>query len=296
MRLEFLPASVLPVFVGAALAFYRMGVWNWPLFVGCVFGVGAIHVGANVLNDYFDHCSGGDAANREFVRPFTGGTRLIQQGVLAPRTVLRMGLACLAAGVLVGIYLVFRVGPGVLWFMAPAAAAALAYSVPRVGLASLGLGEPAVAIVFGVLTVMGSYFVQTGVVSAESFWVSLPIAVLIVAVLFINQFQDFRADREVGKRNWVVRLGRRRSAYVYAFLMALSIALLLGGAAAGLFPGFLAWAALAGVLAVPAVRRTLKEFEHPAALAPANAATIAMHTVVSFAIGALLVVFRWLGR
>jgi 1,4-dihydroxy-2-naphthoate octaprenyltransferase len=117
LRAAFLPASLLAVFVGTALAFYRTGRWHWPLFLACVGGVGTIHAGANVLNDYCDHLGGSDAANTEFVRPFTGGSRLIQQGRLTPREVRAFGLVLLAVGVVIGLSLVWWCGIGVLAFL-----------------------------------------------------------------------------------------------------------------------------------------------------------------------------------
>jgi len=292
LRAAFLPASLLAVFVGTALAFYRTGRWHWPLFLACIAGVAAVHAGANVLNDYFDHIGGSDKVNTDFVRPFTGGSRLIQQGRLTPREVRTFGLALLGIGVAIGLGLAWRCGLGVLAFLAPAVAIAAAYSVPRVGLATLGMGEIAVALVFGVLTVMGSFYVQTGTVSGEAFFVSLPLAVLIAAVLFINQFQDYAADRAAGKRNWVVRLGRRRAARVYACMLALGVLLPVVEAAAGLVPAQLAWATLAAVLAYPAMVCARRHCAEPVRLTPANALTVIIHAFVAVIAGSALVIAR----
>jgi 1,4-dihydroxy-2-naphthoate octaprenyltransferase len=292
LRAEFLPASALAVFVGAALAFHDTGLWSGWLFLVCVIGVCALHAGANVLNDYFDHRSGNDAINTDFIRPFTGGSRLIQQGVLRPNEVLGLGAALLGVGVGVGSYLAFRAGPGVLAFLALGVLAGVGYSIPLVGLAARGAGETTVALAFGVLPVTGAYFVQTGTVSVRALVLSLPVAVLIAAVLFINQFPDCRADRAVGKRHWVVRLGPARAARGYVVLMGLWIAILLLGAGSGLIPSFLAWAALPGLLAIPASRRLLRHCDTPAAQAPAHALTILMHLAVTVSLGTMLVLAR----
>jgi 1,4-dihydroxy-2-naphthoate octaprenyltransferase len=292
LRAEFLPASALAVFVGAALAFYDTGHWRGWLFLVCVIGVCALHAGANVLNDYFDHRSGNDAINTDFIRPFTGGSRLIQRGVLRPNEVLGLGAALLGVGVGVGVYLVVQAGAGVLPFLALGVLAGVGYSIPRIGLAARGAGEATVALAFGVLPVTGAYYVQTGTVTARALVLSLPVAVLIAAVLFINQFPDSRADRAVGKRQWVVRLGLKRAARGYVALMGLWVGLLLLGAAAGMIPAFLAWAALPGLLAIPASRRVLRHFDTPAALAPAHALTILMHLAVTAALGTMLVLAR----
>lgn len=292
LRAAFLPASLLAVFVGTALAFYRTGHWHWPLFLACVGGVGAIHGGANVLNDYFDHLGGSDAANTEFVRPFTGGSRLIQQGKLTPREVRAFGLALLAVGVVIGLSLVRWRGIGVLAFLVPAILVAVAYSVPRVGLAARGLGEAAVALAFGVLGVMGSYFVQTGQLSAEAFFVSLPLAFLVGAVLFINQFQDYAADRATDKRNWVVRLGRQRAARVFAFVLTLGVLLPAAEVVSGLAPTPLIWATGSVLFACPAILCARRHFDDPARLTPANALTVVTYAVVAISAGGALVFAR----
>jgi 1,4-dihydroxy-2-naphthoate octaprenyltransferase len=289
LRAPFLPSSALAVFVGTALACHRTGRWDWTTFLACVFGVCAIHAGANVLNDYCDHLSGNDALNNDFVRPFTGGSRLIQQGELRPGEVLGLGAVLLVTGAAAGAWLALRLGPGLLVFLALGLLAGIGYSIPRRGWAACGAGEATVAVAFGVLPVTGAFYAQTGFVTAQALFLALPVAVLIAAVLFINQFQDCRADAAVGKRHWVVRLGRRRASRVYVVLMALWAGLLLLGAATRILPPFLGWAALPGLLAIPASRRVLQHYDHPVALAPANAWTIAMHLLVCAALGVLLI-------
>lgn len=296
LRAAFLPASLLSVFVGTALAFYLTGRWHWPLFLACVGGVGAIHAGANVLNDYFDHLGGSDAANTEFVRPFTGGSRLIQQGRLTPREVRAFGLALLAVGAVIGLSLVWWRGIGVLVFLVPAVVVSAAYSVPRVGLAARGLGEIAVALAFGVLGVTGSYYIQTGQVSSEAFFVSLPLAVLVGAVLFINQFQDYAADRATGKRNWVVRLGRQRAARVFAFVLTLGVLLPVAEVVAGLVPTPMIWAVWAVLAAFPAISCARRNFDDPVRLSPANALTGITHAAVAIIVGGALIVARAMAR
>ena len=296
LRAEFLPASLLAVFVGTALAFYRTGRWDWTLFAACLAGVGAIHSGANVLNDYFDHLGGTDAINTAYVRPFTGGSRLIQQGRLSPRAVRALGLALLAAGGFIGLLLVAVRGIGVLLFLAPAIAIGLAYSVPRVGLAARGLGEAAVALAFGVLAVTGSYFVQTGRFSAEACFVSLPLAMLVAAVLFINQFQDYYADRATGKRNGVVRLGLRRASHVYAGMLAAGVLLPAVEAAIGVVPAPLAWASLATLLAYPTACHALLYYARPRRLVIANALTVATHALSAILAGGALAIARAAAR
>src|SRR5690606_4781203 len=103
--------------------------------------------------------------------------------------------------------------------------------------AALGAGEVVTGLAFGLLPVAGTCYVLGGTVPPEAILLALPVTLLIAAVLFINQFQDSAADAAVGKRHWVVRLGRRRSARVYVALLVLWMPLLLAGTAWRGLPG-----------------------------------------------------------
>ena len=295
LRAEFLPASLVPVCVGAALAFNRTGRWHGALFLWTLAGVALLHLGANVLNDYSDHLSGNDAGNRDFVRPFTGGSRLIQQGLLRPADVLILAVVLLAAGAAAGLFIAHRTGPAALVLGFIALAGGVAYSAAPFRLSARGWGEIAIGLLFGVLPVVGSAYVQTGRVSVEAAMVSLPIAVLILAVVFVNQFQDSAADAAAGKRHWVVRLGRRRAARVYAGLMALWVVILGVEICTGILPRAAAWVLPIGLAGVPAARTVLAHYDSPRDLTPANALTAVIHLAAGVGIAVALAVDGWRG-
>jgi len=85
---------------------------------------------------------------------------------------------------------------------------------------SLGLGEFMIFLAFGPLLTWGAYYVQTGKLSLVGAAVSLPLAFLITAIIWINEFPDMEADQAAGKRHLVARLGLKVSRWVYAALMA----------------------------------------------------------------------------
>ncbi|TFH18216.1 MAG: 1,4-dihydroxy-2-naphthoate octaprenyltransferase [Lentisphaerales bacterium] len=294
LRAPFFTGSVVPILVGTSLAYYHTSIWNWPLFLLALVGIVLIHAGANVANDYFDHLSGNDAANRDFVRPFTGGSRMIQNNLLSPREVLALSLACFAMGSAIGIYLVMKAGWLLLALGVIGVLGGFFYTAPPISLVSRGIGEFVIGINFGGLPVIGAYYVQTQVVRWETVLFSLPVAFLIAAILFINQFQDYEADKAVGKRNWVVRLGRRKSAWVLAILMSVCWMLPIVAAVVFKVGPVLCLIALIPVLAAfKAIRTAFRHYDHPRHLAPANAMTIISHLAVGLLLSISLIVCGW---
>lgn len=276
VRLPFLTASVIPVLVGAAVAWHDARLFNLPLFLLTLAGAVLAHAGANMANDYFDAKSGNDALNR-YRSPFNGGAGVIQAGLLTPRQVHLGSLVCLAAAAGIGLYLSAVRGPGVLALMLTGGVAAYFYTANPIRFAYHGVGELLVGLSFGPLIVVGAHLVQTGAVSPAAVMASLPVGFLIMAVLYINQFPDFEADRAVGKRHWVVRLGTRRALPGLAVLLLAPYPAVALAVAVGLAP----WTALACLLTVPlalrAFRVALLHHDAPVALRPANAMVIGTH-------------------
>src|SRR3989441_1005390 len=136
LRAPFLIASVIPVLVGALAAWTIRGAFNPSFFVLCLLGAMSIHLGANMANDAWDYRSGNDLAVRH-LNPFAGGGRVLLRGVLSVRTHLLVALAFLAAGSLIGLYLVTQVGLPL--FVLGLFGIAIAYVVLLVGVLFAGL-------------------------------------------------------------------------------------------------------------------------------------------------------------
>jgi 1,4-dihydroxy-2-naphthoate octaprenyltransferase len=284
LRAPFFTASAVPVILGGALVHGQAGHLDWPLFLLTLAGVILIHAGANTANDYYDHLSGNDAANTRYIRPFTGGSRLIQNGLLAPAHVLALSLGCFAIGGLIGLYLAWQAGWGVALLAAAGIAGGFFYTAPPFKFGYRGWGELIVALNFGVLPLAGTYYVQTRSLPPVILFAAVPIALLVTAILFINQFPDYEADRAVAKRNWVVRLGPIGARPVYAALMVLWPLPIVAGVACRGLP----WTALfatAGILpAWWAIRIVWRHADDPARMVRANALTIAIHLGVGLAL------------
>ena len=284
LRAPFLTVSVMPVVLAVAVARHETGAWNPGLFWLTLAGAVLLHLGANTINDWFDHRSGNDALNVDFASPFTGGSRLIQSGLIAPRTVLVLALTLFAAAAAVGLILAAIRGALILLFGAAGLLLAILYTEPRAMLAGRGLGEAAILVAFGLIPV-GAYFVQTGGVSAQVLAATLPLALLTTAIIIVNEFQDAAADAATGKRTLVVRLGGRRAAPLFAAVTLGAYLPLAAGVAARILPPWTLLGLVSLPLALRAVVVAFAAHNDPRRMRPANAAAIMCH----FATGIVLV-------
>jgi len=277
VRAPFFTASIVPILLGAVIGWEHTGHFHWGYFLLTLLGGLFLHAGTNVANDYFDHLSGNDEVNVEFVRPYTGGSRMIQRKLLTAREVLTGSLIFFASGSLIGFYLTYARGVGVLLLGAIGVFSGFFYTAPPVRLVSRGIGEFFVGLNFGVLMTLGSYYVQTQHFALEPVMASVPVALLIAAVLYINEFQDYPADKAVSKNHLVVRLGRERAVKGYGLMMLLTYGSIVIGVALGIISPFTLFALITAPIAYSAVKTARVHFNDYLKLTPANVATIMVH-------------------
>lgn len=277
LRLPFLTGSVLPVCLGAAMAYASQESFKSLLFGATLLAVILLHSGANLINDYFDHKTGADEANRTFISPFTGGSRVIQEKLLSPKEILRGAIFCFTLSGLLGFYLFWQTGLLVLVLGAIGLFSALFYATPSLSLLNLGIGELVIALNFGILPTLGSYFIQTGHGSTQPVLASIPLGIIIACLLFINEFQDYDSDKATGKKTIVVRLGRKKSSFILAFLL---LGAFLGQTLLTLLESFSALTLLP-LFTLPflfvALYFCLHFAEQPRRLVPANMAVLFLH-------------------
>ncbi|GBE44776.1 1,4-dihydroxy-2-naphthoate octaprenyltransferase [bacterium BMS3Bbin10] len=235
-RPMFFPASILPMLVGSAWGWREAGAFDPLIFVVALIAVVLVHAGINVVNDVADDRTGTDRLNHDRIHPFTGGSRFIQNGIMTSAEMARWGKSLLAAGAALGIVLVVLKGLAVLAFGAIGIGLGIAYSLPPLALGARGLGELAVAIGFGTLPVVGSFWLQAETVSNNAVLLSLPLSFWVTAVLLINELPDAEADALAGKRTLVVRLGIGGSRWLYTVLQLAAFGALLVAAVYGAIP------------------------------------------------------------
>jgi len=273
----FLYAGLLPYLLGAAWAYAMVGTFDAPIFWSGLGGVVLAVVGVESFNEYFDSQMGTD--------------RVFDPDDLPPMSawVLWLGIAAFAGAFTVGVYLTYRVGWPILAFALLGGLAAIFYVAPPIRWAYRGLGETVIALSYGPWMVLGSLYLHARAVSLDAFWASLVPGFLIMALAVVNAIPDYHQDRLVGKRNLVVRLGRRRGMWLYLALATAGLLTVVVGAAAGVFPATCLVTLLSLPLLVASARAAFHTYESPRQFVPAIRAIVSCYlvAVTLFAVGIL---------
>jgi len=275
-RLPFLSATFIPVALGTAVAALD-GEWHWWLALLTLVAAAFVHLGLNVGNDVFDTLSGADQAN---VTPtqFSGGSRVILYGLLTMRQMVAMMLGFYAVGGGIGLYLAITRG---FWPLLAIGLVgmflAVFYTAPPLRLVHRGVGEIAVALGFGPVMAIGAYYVQAQGWSWEAIYASLPVAILIALVLYVNEVPDRPGDAAAGKRTLPVRLSKEAVIRAYVASVLAAFALVLFGAIAGVIPRPTLIALAAAPLAAEVYRGLRDHYESPYQLMPSMGKGVQLH-------------------
>jgi 1,4-dihydroxy-2-naphthoate polyprenyltransferase len=223
-RPKTLPASMSPVLVGSALAL-RDGQFEVPVFLATLAAAVLLQIGANYSNDVFDFLKGADKAR-------VGPTRVTQSGMVTPKQMMIATGVVFGLAALLGLYLVIVGGLPILLIGLVSIVCAIAYTAGPFPLAYRGLGDVFAFVFFGVVAVMGTYFLQTHQFTWMSFIASLPNALFATGIIITNNLRDIETDRAAGKHTLAVRIGDRNTRIEYtamvviAFLVPLVLRLL----------------------------------------------------------------------
>ena len=274
----FLYAGLLPYLLGTAWAYARLGAFDAALFWSGFGGVVLSVIGVEAFNEYFDSRMGTDRVFDPDDLPAMSDA------------VLWLGVAAFAGALAVGVYLTYKGGWPILAFALLGGMAAIFYVAPPIRWAYRGLGELVIALSYGPWMVLGTVYLQSQRLTWPAFFASLVPGCLIMALAVVNAIPDYHQDRLVGKRNLVVRLGRRRAVVLYLALAASALAVVLVGVGAGIFPPASAAALLALPLLVGSARAARDTYETPRAFVPAvrRIVTCYLVAVLLFTLGVLV--------
>lgn len=230
IRIRFLLASVIAVSVGLALNWWQNSTIE-PLDAFLTFaGVMALHASVDLLNDFWDFKRGIDTKTPK--TKMSGGTGVLPEGLLKPSSVYRAGIAFLMIGSAIGAYFVITDGIIIAIILGFAILSIYFYSTKIV---DSGLGEFFVA-VKGSMIVLGTFFIQSGQVTAESILAGIVVGSLSSLVLFIASFPDHDADKSKGRKTLVIAVGKQKATKLFWAFPFVSYIAIIVGVSLNLFP------------------------------------------------------------
>lgn len=286
-RPKFLVAGAAPVLVGSCLGYATVGSFNVLMFALALPAIVLLQAGANMANDYFDHVSGNDWANKN-PTPFSGGSRFIQQGLLSPKAMLLAALAALAFGSAIGVVIliltqsVFILVLGLIGVLG-----GYFYTARPIQLGYRAVGEFVIFLLFGLFPVYGAYYLQTQRIDAVALVPGILVGILIFLIILVNEFPDLAADAAVNKKTLIVVFGVAASAWIYR--VALIASFVIAIAAAVLYPPMF-YAGLLYMLTLPAAIAVLKAVNKEDLAKPgqykASQITVLIHTIGSLNLAA----------
>ena len=276
IRIRFLLASVIAVSNGLAITYWKYStidpVYAILTYVGVVF----LHASVDLLNDYWDYKRGIDIATKR--TKFSGGTGVLPDNLLKPRTVYIAGLVFLILGASIGTYFIAIRGVTIAIILGFAVIAIYFYSTTIV---NAGLGELFVAIK-GAMIVLGSLYVQNATLEPAAMYGGAIVGLLSATVLFINSFPDYEADKSKGRRTLVIILGRKVASTTFPMFIIAAYALIAGGIFFGLTKVYCLICFISMPLAIKSALSLRKDPQSIDNIVPAMASAVTYSRITGF--------------
>ena len=212
-RLPTLSAAIVPVLVGSATA-AKSGHFQLAPFLATLIAALLIQIGTNLANDYFDFRKGADNADR------MGPVRVSQSGLIAPGTVRSAAIFAFGLSALVGAYLIAVGGWPILVIGVLSILAGVLYTGGPWPLGYNGLGDLLAFTFFGLIAVVGTFYLHAGQVTEDAIVAAIPVGLLVTAILVVNNLRDIDSDRAAGKRTLAVIVGREATRIQYLTFVA----------------------------------------------------------------------------
>lgn len=217
-RLRSLPLALACISMGSILASIAQKM-RWDVFVLSLVTTIFLQILSNLANDYGDAVSGVDSAVR------VGPQRAVQSGSISKKAMFRAVILFSILSFISGISLII-VALGFSWtfvlFLAIgllAIAAAIKYTMGENPYGYSGLGDISVFLFFGVIGVLGTYYLHVGAIDMINVLPALSCSFFAVAVLNINNIRDIESDKITGKISIPVRLGRDKAVIYHYFIL-----------------------------------------------------------------------------
>ncbi len=228
-RAQFLPVIISPVLVGTALAWWINRTFELTSFTLVLLGCILLHLASNTIDDAYDFESGVDVVSNDMFPPDFGGWKPLPRGLVTFGQAKFVAYVFFILGAVIGLYLTVLTGPVVLLLGLVGVFFAYFHVSPplRLGYRGLGFSEFGIFLSFGVLPVVGSYYVQAVSVTFLSILVGIPLGLLTASVLINHDQIFFDPYVKAGKRSLTVTLGRKQ-AMEAAFILTLLAYVIVG--------------------------------------------------------------------
>ena len=213
--------SAMPVLLGSLMIYYHHGKSDFVITLLILLGCLLFHLGADMINEYWDHVSGNDALV-EIHTPFSGGTRILEEGKLAPKRVLKMSYLFFTIASIGSIFIAWISRIEVLAFALAGLISCWGYSAPPLKFAHRGIGEIVIFLNNGLFIICAMYYAIVGSLHMEIILPSCFLGFLGFAIILMNEIPDFSADKKVGKNNLIVRFGIKKGFLLHRIVTILA--------------------------------------------------------------------------
>ena len=284
IRIRFLLASVIAVSLGLSVTWWHSGPIDIFQAALTMAGVIALHASVDLLNDYWDFKRGIDTRTKR--TGMSGGTGVLPEGLLKPKSVYNAGFLFLVAGGLIGGYFVVLHGVVIGVILAFAIMSIYFYSTKIV---NWGLAEVFVA-VKGTLIVMGTYYIQNSELTDVVVLSGIVVGVLSSLVLFVTSFPDHDADKEKGRRTLVILAGRQKAVSIFYIFPIISYGIIIGCVAMSIIPVFCLISLAAIPVVISSIRKLKSSISDEDKIIPAMKSTLTFSRIAGalFVIGFLI--------
>ncbi len=238
------PASAMPVFVTLAYLQWLGCDVNWLTGLWALLNIILFHAAANTWSDYFDFKKGVD-------REDTIGGVSLTSGAFCPKEIFVLATVLLAVSVISGLALVLSTGLPTLWFGLIGSLLIVLYPFLKYN----ALGDVDIFVTFSLLPILGTSFVATGGFYLQVMWLTIPVGLITVGILHINNTRDIEHDRRAGITTFAMLAGRRMSVLLYGFEVLFPFVWVVANIFYGFFPW---WSLLVLVALMPAVSNVAK--------------------------------------
>lgn len=204
--------SALPAFVAMMYTIHTHAEYNWQLGIVAIIGAVIFHAGGNLISDYHDYKSGVDQIDKK------GGTDTLTSGLFKPNQILVYGSVLVSISIILGLYLTYTTGIGLLWVGIIGTIGAVFYSFFKFR----ALGDLLIFLVFGPAIMLGTGYVMLSQFDWTLLLVSFPMAFITINVLHSNNTRDQRSDRFADIKTFAMQIGTKASIVHYYLLTVLS--------------------------------------------------------------------------